>query len=90
MSETKLPPLPKPPVNDARGMFDPQHSVRHTPAQMLAYGKACAEAARLQERERAAKVCDAIKTRPPAECSDLERGFNGALRKAAAAIRKGG
>lgn len=38
--------------------------------------------------EEAAKLCEAMRTRPPEDCADVERGFNAALRRAAAAIRQ--
>lgn len=39
------------------------------------------------DRERIAAMCDSMKTRPPKECDDVERGFNAALNRVAAAIR---
>lgn len=39
------------------------------------------------EREACAKVCEAMKTRPPSEVDDVERGYNASLRRAAEAIR---
>lgn len=50
---------------------------------MVRFGKAVAEA----EREACAKVCEAMKTRPPSEVADVERGYNASLRRAAEAIR---
>ena len=50
--EVRLPPLPKPPVNDMRGMADERHSIRYSAFQMQAY----ARQAVLEDRERQAAL----------------------------------
>jgi hypothetical protein len=46
-----------------------------------------AKAAVQMDRERLAVMCESMKTRPPGESDDVERGYNAALRRVAAAIR---
>lgn len=84
MSETKLPELPLIPVGDCI----PYDAIRYVPGfpteyvreYALAYGKACAEAARLEERERAALIAERF----------IEGGRDDDLPiSIAAAIRKG-
>jgi hypothetical protein len=58
-----------------------------TAEKMTVYGKLCLERGYKMGREDAAKVCESMRTRPPAECDDVERGFNAALGRVAAAIR---
>lgn len=44
-----------------------------------------------KEREKCAQVCEGMRTAPPnGEPEDVERGFNAALRRSAAAIRARG
>lgn len=52
--------------------------------------QAAYEAGRTAEREECAQVCEAMKTRGFSEFDDVERGYNGALRRAADAIRARG
>ena len=42
------------------------------------------------EREACAKVADGLKTNPPPEIDDVERGFNCGVRRAAMVIRSRG
>ena len=65
-----------------------EHQDMDTPAaHAVAMATEVAQRAILAEREACAKVCEAMKTCPPSEVDDAERGYNASLRRAAEAIR---
>ena len=63
MTDTIKPPLPEPRTL-SRGDEDGSLQLGYTADQMRAYGQACADAAVAQERERCAKLCEALEQRP--------------------------
>ena len=67
------------------------NSYRIAPGEAVAVWERFAALVAANEREKCAQVCELMRTVPPnGEPEDVERGFNVALKRSAAAIRARG